>query len=255
MSVILKGWRGLSERCGGSLVLSSWPVMVHRGLYLTITLKLWIPRVPFLIFPSSSPLHASPTYIPPAPSLASSCDNGVQQQTVFISDWPIISISSMSSSSLPLLQRTSIVVKTFYILSWRIEYAVLMSRRVFFHFLRPNHKRIKKQTGDFNLTGMLVVINKKRLLCVTVTAWASLQQRRANVKIPPSSSSIWSLLPTGTRSALQRTSRDIWKGLSGRREKNKQAWAYQNNQAANIYRGYLPNAARGKNLLSVTRKW
>lgn len=86
MSVILKGWRGLSERCGGSLVLSPWPVMVHHGLYLTITLKLWIPRVPFLIFPSSSPLHASPAYIPPAPSLASSCDNGVQQQTVFISD-------------------------------------------------------------------------------------------------------------------------------------------------------------------------
>lgn len=112
-----EGWRGLSERCGGSLVLSPWPVMVQRGLYLTITLMLWIPRVPFLIFPSSSPLHATPAYVPPAPSLASSCDNGVQQQTVFISDWPIISISSTSSSSLPLLQRTSIVVKTFYILS------------------------------------------------------------------------------------------------------------------------------------------
>lgn len=63
-------WRdgGIYERWGGSLVLSPLPVMVQRGVYLTIMLMLWIPLLPFLIFPSSCPRSASPAYIPSASS-------------------------------------------------------------------------------------------------------------------------------------------------------------------------------------------
>lgn len=54
--VILKGWGR-----GRSLVLSPLPVMVQRGLHLTIMLMLWIPLLSFLIFTSSFPRSASPS--------------------------------------------------------------------------------------------------------------------------------------------------------------------------------------------------
>lgn len=66
MRVILKGWGRIYERWGGSLVLSPLPVMVQRSLHLTITLMLWIPLLPFLIFASSSSPSASLSYIPSA---------------------------------------------------------------------------------------------------------------------------------------------------------------------------------------------
>lgn len=89
-----------------------------------------------------------------------------------------------------------------------------------------------------------VVVARKKTFGVTVTA---------GVTLPPILHLQQSPLPMGPPPS-PRSPRDIWKGLSRRRGKNKQAEAYQNIQAANIYRGYLPNTMRGKNLLSLTRK-
>lgn len=46
----------------------SLPLVLQHGLYLTITLMLWLALLPLLIFPSSSPPSASPAPVPSASS-------------------------------------------------------------------------------------------------------------------------------------------------------------------------------------------
>lgn len=148
MRVILKGWGVIYERWGGSLVLSPLPVMVQWGLHLTIMLMLWIPLLPFLIFASSTPPSASFAYV-----LSALCPywhgrvimRSSSNLADYISDETIISISNTSSSSVPLLQHTLMVVNIFYIISWTSENLFQWAEACSLIFLSSNVKRITEK--------------------------------------------------------------------------------------------------------------
>lgn len=127
---------------------------------------------PFLFSSVCLPCTHSFGFIPSPVSL---CDNGVQRQTVFIPDSTIISISSTSSSSLPLLPCAPMEANAFYIKPRTSQNMLFRFPEgfsfVFYEQTAGEYKK-KKKTWDFNFTCTLgiVVTNKKRLLCVTVTA-------------------------------------------------------------------------------------